>query len=127
MKKFSLLPLLVFFAFFGFTACQDEYSDMEAIKRMEDTLFKSYPTMAGVSVEVKAHRELNVVVRSAQLYSTNGENKQKVSNEIGTIAQAVFGTNNELDRGQVIFTKDERSTDMKPKDADTYSIAFSKE
>jgi hypothetical protein len=107
-------------------SCHDEVSNMESIKRMEDTLFKSYPTMAGVSVEVKDYHELNVVVRSAQLYSTTPENKQKVSAEIGKMAESVFGTNNELDKGQVIFTKDELSTDMKPKDAQAYPVTFIK-
>ena len=107
-------------------SCRDQVSDMDSIKRMEDTLFKSYPTMAGVSVEVKEYHELNVVVRSAQLYSTTPENKQKVSAEIGKMAESIFGTNNELDKGQVIFTQDERSTDMKPKDAKAYPITFIK-
>jgi hypothetical protein len=127
MKKLTLLPLLLFAAFFSLTACRDEFSDMASIKRMEDTLFKTYPTMAGVSVEVNEHHELNVVVRSAQLYSTDGENQQKVASEIGAMAQNVFGTNNELDKGQVTFTKDERSTDMKPADGKTFPISFSKQ
>lgn len=105
-------------------SCQDEVNNTESIKRMEDTLFKSYPTMAGVSVEVKANKELNIVVRSAQLYSTSTENKQKVSTEIQDIAESVFGTNNELDRGEVIFTKDERNTDMNPPDAERFPMTF---
>ncbi len=105
-------------------SCHDEGQNMENIKRMEDTLFKAYPTMGGVSVEIKDWHELNIVARSKQLYSTSEENKQKVSAEIGKIAESVFGTNNELDKGQVIFTKDERSTDMDPADAEKYPITF---
>jgi hypothetical protein len=105
-------------------SCHDEVSNTENIEHLKDTLFKTYPAMAGVSVEVEEWHELNVVVRSKQLYNTSTENKQKVTAEIGQIAQAVFGTNNELDKGQVIFTKNERSTEMKPADGENYPITF---
>ena len=124
MTRPALLAASAFIAFLSLTACEDEHSDMASIKRMEDTLFKTYPTMAGVSVNVKEYHELDVVVRGKQLYSTTGENKQKITAEIGTMAQIVFGTNNELDKGQVIFTKEERGTDMEPKDGEKFAIPF---
>lgn len=105
-------------------SCKEPADNTEAIKRMEDTLFKSYPTMAGVSVEVKDNSVLNIVVRSAQLYSTSTENKQKVSGEINDISKSVFGTNNELEKGEVIFTRDERNTDMNPQDAERFPMTF---
>ena len=120
----NLRSLLVVAAATLLFSCDEPVDNTASIKRMEDTLFKSYPTMAGVSVEVKANSELNVVVRSAQLYSTSPENKQKVSAEIEAIAQSIFGMNNELDKGQVIFTKDERNTDMNPPDAERFPITF---
>jgi peptidoglycan hydrolase CwlO-like protein len=121
MKKTIFAALL---AIVALSSCKDEFSNQEAIKRMQDTLFKVYPTMAGVSVHVEGWNELTVVARSSQLYNTSGENKQKVTAEISSIAQTVFGTNNELDTGQVIFTKDERSTDMAPADGQSYPISF---
>ena len=121
--KLILLSALLATSLF---TCRDEQSDMAAIKRMEDTLFKTYPDMMRVSVEVKAHRELNVVVGSKQLYNKPAGQKQSMANEIGSMALSVFGTNNELDRGKVIFTKDERSTELNPPDAQPYNISFSK-
>lgn len=91
---------------------------------MEDTLSKTYPNLAGISIEIKEWHELNIVARSAQLYNTTEENKRKVTGEIEKMAQYIFGTNNELDKGQVIFTKQERSTDMDPADAEKYPFTF---
>lgn len=107
-------------------SCHDEVSYQKNMEHLKDTMFKTYPTMAGVSVDVQNWTDLQVVVRSAQLYSSSKENKQKVTAEIGEMAQITFGTNNELDKGQVIFTKDESSTDMNPADAEKYPITFPK-
>jgi hypothetical protein len=105
-------------------SCHDEEANKRNMEILKESVFKAYPTVAGVSVEVKDWHELYVVVRSRQLYSTNAENKQKVTSEIGKMADSIFGTNNELDKGQVIFTKDERSTDMNPSDAQKYPFTF---
>jgi hypothetical protein len=127
MKKLTLLPLLFFAALFSLSSCRDEVSNMENLEKMRDTLNKVYPNVPGLSVNVLEYDNLIVVVRSAQLYNTNGENKQKIATEITNIALAVFGTNNELDKGQVIFTKEERSTDMDPADGQKFPILFPKQ
>lgn len=106
------------------SSCHDEEANKAHMESLKETIFNKYTTVAGVSVEVEDWHELNVVVRSAQLYSSDAGNKQKVASEIGKMADSIFGTNNELDKGQVIFTKDERSTDMNPKDAEMYPITF---
>ncbi|MBL7717878.1 MAG: hypothetical protein JNL72_03505 [Flavipsychrobacter sp.] len=124
MKFKALFPTLFVAAACILSSCRDEFSNKEHIKQMQDTLFKVYPTMAGVSVDVKDWNNITVVVRSAQLSSTTGENKEKITAEIGNIVQAVFGTNNELEKGQVIFTKDETGTDMNPADGERFPIAI---
>lgn len=57
------------------SSCHDEEASKANMERLKESIFKTYPTVAGVSVEVHDWHELNVVVRSAQLYSSDAQNK----------------------------------------------------
>ena len=127
MRKFTLLAASVFIAILSLTACKELPDLNQAKHRISDSLFKAYPNVPGHSIDLDSYPNINIVVRSKQLYNTTGENKEQITAEIGAIAQSVFGTNNELDKGQVIFTKDERSTDMEPADGETFPISFPKQ
>ena len=126
MRKFTLLAASVFIAILSLTACKELPDLNQAKHRISDSLFKAYPNVPGHSIDLDSYPNINIVVRSKQLYNTTGENKEQITAEIGAIAQSVFGTNNELDKGQLIFTQDERGTDMDPRDGQKYPITFTK-
>ena len=71
MKKLLAFPLIALTV----AACniKDPASNDANIRKMEDTLFKSYPTVNGVSIEVKENTEVIITLRDVELYNEGDE------------------------------------------------------
>lgn len=81
------------------------------IARMEDTLFKAFPTVNRVSIEVKNDlgTEINITLGDAELYNADDAARQKVVDETGNIIAHVFGPDKTPGKGKVIFVEEENT------------------
>lgn len=95
------------------TSCnmKDPESNMANIHVMEDTLFKTYPTVNRLTVEVREFSEVIVTLGDKELYNEPDEKRQQVAEEIGKISVHLFEENNYLEKGKVIYTDNETSLD----------------
>lgn len=91
---------------------KDPESNMASIHVMEDTLFKTYPTVNRLTVEVKEFSEVIVTLGDKELYGASDDKRQQVAEEIGKIAVHLLEENNYLEKGKVIYTDNETSLDI---------------
>ena len=94
---------------------KDPESNMANIHAMEDTLFKTYPTVNRLTVEVKEFSEVIVTLGDKELYNESDEKRALVAEEIGKISVHLFEENNYLEKGKVIYTDNETSLDASNK------------
>jgi hypothetical protein len=110
-KLLIALPLLTI------AACniKDPESNTPNITKMEDSLFKLYPTVNGVSIEIRENEDVIVTLRDAELYNESDTRRQQVTDEIARISVHLFEANNYLKKGTVIFSKNESSIEVTEK------------
>ena len=100
------ITLLSFAALTFLSACQDgEESNMAEIARMQDTVLKLYANTSQVTVGVKYHTDLSVVVWDDKLYNGTDQERQQRANEVGNLALTVFGKDNKLEKGRFAVVK----------------------
>ena len=104
MKKYALLLPVLFMSFAG---CKEAGDNTLGMKQMEDSLYTRYPTVNRVTVEVVENSNVNVTLGDATLYTGPEEKRQKVVNEIGPLIVKIFDKGNWLDKGRVVFVKEE--------------------
>jgi len=71
-------------------------------------------------VEVKDNNNVIVTLGDAELYNDNEEKRLQVTQKISQITKYIYGKDNDLKKGSVIFVKDENSTEIK--DPKTYTM-----
>jgi hypothetical protein len=109
MKK--LLYIALWLPVIASCNMKDPESNMGNIHVMEDTLFKTYPTVNRLTVEVKEFSEVVVTLGDKELFNAPDEKRQQVAEEIGKISVHLFEENNYLEKGKVIYTDNETTLD----------------
>lgn len=100
------ITLLSFAALTFLSACQgNEESNMAEIVRVQDTVLKLYANTGQVTVGVKEHTDLSVVIWDDKLYNGTDQDRQQRANEIGTLALIIFGKDNKLENGHFAVVK----------------------
>jgi hypothetical protein len=81
------------------------------IAQLEDTLFKAFPSVNRVSIEVKNDfgTEINVTLGDATLYTASDAERNKVAGETGNIIAHIFKPDDLPGKGTVIFVKEENT------------------
>ena len=105
-------------------SCNMEPKDhTKQISRMEDTMFKSFPTVNRVSVEVKDDfgTEVNITLGDAELYNATEERRKEVTNKTAAIVKDVFAMD-KPEKGKVIFVKEEKSLAVDEASNRTYEM-----
>ncbi|HRO43897.1 MAG TPA: hypothetical protein PL009_13755 [Flavipsychrobacter sp.] len=103
--------LLTALAFSCFASCDlDPKNHTAQIQEMEDTLFKSFPTVNRVSVEVRNDfgKEINITLGDAELYTASENERQKVVDQTTQITGHIFAED-KIETGKVIFVKEENT------------------
>jgi len=80
------------------------------IAKMEDTVFKAFPTVNRVSIEVKGDfgTEIIMTLGDRELYNADEGERQRVTNEAAALTDHIFGEKTP-DKGTVVFVEDEQS------------------
>jgi hypothetical protein len=107
-------------------SCKELGSNDAQVRQMEDSLFKRYPTVNGVSIEVKEHQDVLVTLRDKELYSSTQAEQQRVTDEIARLTIELFEKNNYLDEGTVIFVENETSIESQPDKQKKYDMQLEK-
>lgn len=79
---------------------------------MKDSIFKNYPTVNSVTIEVKESSILKVTLGDKHLFNGTNADRQKTANEIGMMALRIFPKNNDLDVGQLLVSDDEKNVQI---------------
>ena len=112
-----------------FFSCNLEPKNHTAeIQKMEDTLFKSFPTVNRVSIEVKDDfgTEVNITLGDAELYKAPETERQKVVQEATLITRHVFEKSNPV-KGNLIFVQEENTIKVDEATAKKYVMDFPKD
>jgi hypothetical protein len=121
------ISLLACFSTLLLMSCEEQdISNTKYLRSMEDTIFKTYPSVNRVSVEVKENEELIVTLGDQELYNAPADQQQKTASEIGNIAIHVFGRNR-LEKGDVVFVANETSIEVKENEKKTYNMHLAHE
>ena len=117
---------LIIAAYTCIYGCKEVGSNDLQIRQMEDSLFKRYPTVNGVTIEVKENQDVFVTLRDKELFNSTEAEQLKITGEIATLSIQLFEKNNYLDEGTVIFTENETSIETDPAKQKKYDMQLEK-
>lgn len=125
------------------SSCSDEEaSNMRHIEAIRDSIFKTFPTVASITIRVEDAENLHVTVGDAHLYAADDNAKKNVANKIGRMAlgifgkkepqketsfmamlkHRIFGDGNMLQNGKLTVTKNEHTEEEYPADGISVNI-----
>jgi hypothetical protein len=116
------------FAFLFIFSCNlEERNHTPQIKQMEDSLFKTFPSVNRVSIEVKDDfgTEVNITLGDAELYSASEDERMKVVSKASKLTENIFAED-KPGKGSVIFVKEENTIDVKEETKKIYPMALPK-
>jgi hypothetical protein len=108
--KNTIALLSITSALLFLSACKDsETSYTQYSEQMKDSIFKYYPTVAGITIEVKDRTQLDITLGSADMFSRSDAERSKTANELGMMALRLYPKDNSFEKAQLIVSKDEKS------------------
>ena len=117
MKRYTLLlPVL----FLSVLSCKEAGDNTLGMKQMEDSLYKRYPTVNHVGVEVVENSNVNITLGDVQLYTASEDKRKQIVEDLGPLIIRIFDKGNWLNKGRVVFAKQE--TTMHYTDSMVYTI-----
>jgi hypothetical protein len=123
-KQLALFTLALFPLLFSCNLEPKSYT--EEISKMEDTLFKAFPTVNRVSIEAKNDfgTIVNITLGDAELYSASEQKRQDVAQKAAAITKYIF-SKQELKKGTVIFVKEENTIKVDENSKKVYPMSLS--
>ena len=121
MKQSLFLSLGLSVLIFSY-GCKDVESNDPYIHQMEDSLYKAFPTVNRVSIEVKENTDVLITLGDAELYNAPEEQRKAATDQIAKMSIHFFEKNNYLDKGTVTFVQEETSMDVKPGSEKVYDM-----
>lgn len=107
-----ILPVL-FAVLIISSGCDDQESNMRYIETMKDTLFKAFPTVNRVSVQVDYtgffNKEVTITFGDADLYNATDAERDEATRKAGLITLAIFDKDKWPDKGNVTFVREENT------------------
>jgi len=83
---------------------------MQYIGQMKDSIFKAYPTVASITIEIKDKRTLDITIGDKHLFKAVPAKQQQEATEMGIMALRLFPKNTDIDKGELVVSDDEKST-----------------
>ncbi len=115
MKKTLYLSLFALF-FFAMFSCK-EVNNAGKSRILEDSMVKVFPTYRALHVELNDDEtEITVVIGDPQFYQASTEEKNNKAEELGKLIARIYGTENYINKGTLIATKDINNTSNAPAD-----------
>lgn len=121
MKR-SLLTALCISPILFTIGCKDVESNEPYIRQMEDSLYKAFPSVNRVSIEVKENTDVLITLGDAELYNASDESRKAVTEHIAHMSIHFFEKNNYLDKGTVTFVQEENTMNVKPGSEKVYDM-----
>jgi len=104
-------------------SCKDtdtDYSQYDV--QMKDSIFKYYPTVAGITIEIKDKTELDITLGSIDMFKTSEADRQTTGNELGIMALRLYPKDNSFEKAVLIVSKDEKSEHVNMAEAKVSNI-----
>lgn len=98
-------------------SCSSGEGNMAQMNQLKDSIFAAYPTVAAVTVNVQNDNHLIIAVGSEDLYAADAAKRQGIADEMGAMAQRIFGGKGKLEHGKMLVTRNEMNQDAEPADA----------
>ncbi len=126
MKRLLLLVASALFVMNIFS-CKEVESLKGRSRILEDSMVNIFPTYESLHIELNDDEtEITVVVGDLKFYPTSAEEKSKKAEELGKLIVRVYGTENYLNKGTLIATKDRNNTSNTPADGIATPIELKK-
>ena len=127
MKKFFLFVAFGLALSFFMSSCHDADYYTAEIAKMQDTVFKAFPSVNRVSIEVKTDfgSALEITLGDKTLYEGPEENRVKVTDQAAAIAQHIFGEKLP-EKGSVVFVAEENTINVPDASKKTYDMHLKK-
>ena len=122
MTKFALaLPAIALLI--ATASCRDfsGESHMQQMSAMKDSIFKIYPHVASVLMNVQ-NQALLVTLGSKSMAAYSTDQRQKLANELGAMTLRLFGKDKSPEQEKLIITPNERNDLAEPGDGVTTVI-----
>ena len=105
------LPLFIF-------GCKEggSGSHMQQMSDMKDSIFKDYPTVAAVTINIQDERLLVVTLGSKRLAVKSADDRQKMAGDVAAMAIRLLGKNSGVQQEKLIITPNERNDQAEPAD-----------
>ena len=110
--------VLLIVAAFGAAACNpmSDASHMQEMSAMKDSIFKAYPNVGAVTINIQDRELLIVTLGSKGLSRVDGTRRTAIAGNIGAMALRMMGSNSGLKREKLILTPNERNDVAEPAD-----------
>ncbi|RYD54837.1 MAG: hypothetical protein EOP56_17875 [Sphingobacteriales bacterium] len=106
------------------TGCKDVQSNDPYIHQMEDSIYKAFPTVNRVSIEVKENTDVLITLGDAELYNAPEEQRNAATAQLAKMSVHFFEKNNYLDKGTVTFVAEENTMNVKPGSEKVYNMGL---
>jgi|GEM_PF-2001730 len=99
-------------------SCKERFMPTaEQENRAADSIRARYSLTGNIMVKVNDEdNSMVITIADPTLYASPAANKKSVADVAGAIALRVFGKDNLVDKGDVIFTRDKNNSTLKPID-----------
>jgi hypothetical protein len=125
MKRLTILSLVLMLAVVGCNLEKPDHS--QQMNKMEDTLFKAFPTVNRVSIQVEddPNTVISITLGDKELYNASEQEQEEVAGKAALITQHVFAPDIP-EKGSVIFVNEENTIVVDEASKKTVEMRFTK-
>lgn len=111
-----MIPVLLG-ASLGIVSCKEvAESHMKEMVQMRDSVFKNYPSVAAVTINVQDNKRIIFTFGSRKLAGAGEAQRQQMAAELGAMTLRMFGKNSGIEEEKLIITPDEQNDQAEPAD-----------
>lgn len=111
-----LVPVLLS-ASLGIVSCKEvAESHMAEMAQMRDSVFKSYPSVAAVTINVQDNKRILFTFGSRKLAAASEAQRQQMAAALGAMTLRMFGKDSGIEEEKLIITPNERNDQAEPAD-----------
>jgi hypothetical protein len=123
MNKLTIMCLLLLVPAFSCNLEKPDHS--QQMSQMEDTLFKAFPSVNRVSIQVEddPNTVISITLGDKELYNATEQEREEVTRKAALITEHIFAST-VPEKGSVIFVGEENTIKVDENSMKTYPMQF---
>ncbi len=106
----------------AFTSCKEAVSNDANNRKMEDTLFKTYPNLSRVSIDVQENEHVHITLGDEEFYNAAEDKRKQVTDQVARITVHIYEDNNWLKDGSLTFVPSTAGVEVDDAQKKTYEM-----